>query len=360
MKQLTESTRLGTAPTLSYRFSWFDWFCLWYPPGWLILFNRHWQHYHADPQGWNFLEYLLFLLPGGFYLASLLRWLRLGGRSPQKSFINLDPEYQQAFREEILAPILQTYFRAELHGVEEIPKTSGPLLVVMNHAGMCFPWDFVGLGVLLSQTQNWWVQPLAHPIFFDHPWLNWWLPPGWSDVLGGVRADSHTFSTVFAQPAETLASGRAVTTQVLLYAPEGWRGLAKGWWQRYRLATFDPSFIRLSLNNHIPILPVLCVGNETLHPWAWNWKRLARWIKLPIFPVSWLMPVFVLFPSMGVWAIRTRLRYQVQPLYYPWKEGSEAAVSPSQSTRTIAYHTAQALRTQLQHQLNHYLRNPLP
>jgi len=30
------------------------------------LFNRHWQHYYADPDGWNWLEYPLFLIPGGF------------------------------------------------------------------------------------------------------------------------------------------------------------------------------------------------------------------------------------------------------------------------------------------------------
>jgi len=40
------------------------------------LFNRH-LYYYADPDGWNWLEYPLFLIPGGFYLALLIRWLRL-------------------------------------------------------------------------------------------------------------------------------------------------------------------------------------------------------------------------------------------------------------------------------------------
>ncbi len=66
-----------------YQFTWFDWFCLWYPPGWLILFNRHWQRYNSDPDGWNWLEYSLFLIPGGFYVALLIRWLRLGCRLPR-------------------------------------------------------------------------------------------------------------------------------------------------------------------------------------------------------------------------------------------------------------------------------------
>jgi 1-acyl-sn-glycerol-3-phosphate acyltransferase len=65
-------------------------------------------------------------------------------------FAQFNPNYQQAFRDEVLAPILKYYFRAELHQVENLPQTE-PLIVAMNHAGMCFPWDFMGLAYLLSQ-----------------------------------------------------------------------------------------------------------------------------------------------------------------------------------------------------------------
>jgi len=40
-----------------------------------------------------------------------------------------------------------------------------------------------------------------------------------------------------------------------------WQGVAK----RYQLETFDLSFIRLSDRYQIPILPVVCLGNESLH-----------------------------------------------------------------------------------------------
>nr|WP_199290286.1 1-acyl-sn-glycerol-3-phosphate acyltransferase [Leptolyngbya sp. FACHB-36] len=311
-----------------YRFGWFDWFCLWYPPGWLILFNRHWQHYKPDPDGWNWLEYLLFLLPGGFYLALLIRWLRLGGRSPRANPTPPDPDYQQRFRAEVLAAIVQRHFRAELHGLENLPEKS-PVIMAMNHAGMCFPWDFVSVGLLLSQKRDWFVQPLAHSIFFDHPWLRWWLPSGWSQVLGGVRADADSFEAAIEAGA------------VLLYAPEGWRGLAKGWRQRYQLATFDPSFVRLSIRHRVPVLPVVCLGSEFLHPFTVNIKRLARWLGMPLFPISPLVLVFVLFPSMGVWASWTRLRYSLQPLWHPWEDELE----PS---RSETYQLAEKLRSRLQ------------
>lgn len=331
-----------------YQFTWFDWFCLWYPPGWLILFNRHWQHYHLDQDGWNWLEYGLFLIPGGFYLALLLRWLRLGCRSPRREIAQFYPEYQQAFRDQVLAPIVQHYFRAELNQLENLPEHE-PLMVAMNHAGMSFPWDFLGLAYLLSKARGWVVQPLAGISLFEHPWMIWWLPPGWSQVLGGVRAQADDFEAAIAQK------------RIILYAPEGLRGPCKGWSKRYQLQTFDPRFIHLSDRYQIPILPVVCIGNEFLHPWAVNSKKLAKLIGMPFLPVSFGMFAFILFPSLGVWAMRTRLRYYLQPLYQPWTE-IELTAKPGQEqkmgsgkSRTMVYRVAQRLREKLQTQINHYL-----
>jgi 1-acyl-sn-glycerol-3-phosphate acyltransferase len=330
---------IGSPPP--YRFNWFDRFCLWYPPGWLIVFNRHWQHYKPDPQGWIWLEYPLFLLPGGFYLAMLLRWLRLGLRSPQHQTVEPDPAYQQAFQREILSPIVHRYFRGALTGLENLPPT-GTVMVAMNHAGMCFPWDFVSLGLLIDQQRGWQVQPLAHPLFFEHPWLAWWLPGGWAQVLGGIPADRASFEQAIAD------------RKIVIFAPEGWRGLAKGWHQRYRLTTFDPSFVRLSIQHHVPVLPIVCLGSESLHPFTFNAQPLARWLKLPLFPLSPLLLAFILFPSLGVWAARSRLRYQISPLWCPWANLSSGE-SPS---RSRLYELAEGLRSQLQSQIDALQASP--
>ncbi|MDF5709369.1 MAG: 1-acyl-sn-glycerol-3-phosphate acyltransferase [Nostoc sp. S4] len=330
------NTQLETAPAQGYRFSWFDWFCLWYPPGWLILFNRHWQHYHQDPDGWNWLEYGLFLIPGGFYLAMLSRWLRLGCRSPRQQVGEFDPNYQQAFRQEVLSPIVKYYFRGELQQIENLPPT-GPLIVAMNHAGMCFPWDFLTLGYLLGEARGWKVQPIASPVLFEHPWIIWWLPSKWSQVLGGVRAQLNDFEVAIAEG------------KILLYAPEGIRGPVKGWRKRYQLQKFDVSFMQLSDRYHIPILPVVCIGSEFLHPWTVNLTKLQRLVKLPFLPLSPLMFALLLFPSMGIWAMRTRLRYFIAPLE------SAGLDTHSYKGRTAVYQQAQKLREKLQHQINQFL-----
>jgi len=284
-----------------FKFSWFDWFCLWYPPGWLILFNRHWQHYHNYPDGWNWLEYILFLIPGGFYLALLIRWLRLGCRFPRGEVIEFNPSYQKAFRDEILQPIIKNYFDGNLIKIENLPQNR-PVIVAMNHAGMCFPWDILTLGYLLSKQQQWVVHPLAGVDLFEHPWMSWWLPPGWSKVNGGIKAKYDDFEAAIKQE------------NILLYAPEGLRGPSKGWFKRYQLQKFDISFVQLSQKYQVPILPVICIGSEKLHPYTLNINWLRKLFGLPFLPASPLIPWFALFPSMGVWAAKSQLRYFIQPL----------------------------------------------
>jgi hypothetical protein len=71
------------------------------------------------------------------------------------------------------------------------------------------------------------------------------------------------------------------------------------------------------------------------------------------------MPVFILFPSMGVWAMRTRLRYFIQPLYQTSSTAAvdEAEQIPAQNAalrlgRSAAYREAQALRQKLQNTID--------
>ncbi|MFW6295970.1 MAG: 1-acyl-sn-glycerol-3-phosphate acyltransferase [Halothece sp.] len=335
--------------TPPYKFDWFDWFCLWYPPGWLIIFNRHWQHYHEDPDGWNWLEYVLFLIPGGFYLAFFMRWLRLGCCLPSQETNKFDPDYQEAFCHEVLKPIVEVYFQAELHSEENLPENES-LLVIMNHAGMSFPWDFLSLAYLLNQKRQWKIKPLAGVSLFEHSWMKWWLPLGWSQVLGGVRAKSKDFEAAVAEK------------NVLVYAPEGLRGPMKGWPKRYQLQTFHPSFVQLCDRYSVPILPVACIGNEFLHPWAIHSQKLANLLSMPFLPLSFGMIALILFPSMGVWAMKTKLRYYVQHLVQPNLEeqvntqNKQLAVRSSQR-RSKAYQKAQQFREKLQLAINQQLED---
>ena len=58
------------------------------------------------------------------------------------------------------------------------------------------------------------------------------------------------------------------------------------------------------------------------------------------------MIALIVFPSMGVWAMKTRLRYFIQPL--------EKDIH-STKNRTAAYQQAQQFRDKLQTQINQLL-----
>ena len=94
-----------------------------------------------------------------------------------------------------------------------------------------------------------------------------------------------------------------------------------------------------------------------MHPWAINLKKLAKRFSLPFLPLSVLMPVFVLFPSMGVWAMKTRLRYFIQPLYQidSQPQQTQSQTTTSRLDRASAYREAQALREKLQNAINQIL-----
>ena len=102
--------------------------------------------------------------------------------------------------------------------------------------------------------------------------------------------------------------------------------------------------MRLSEVSSIPILPVVCIGNEYLHPWAFNVKKLARRLQLPFLPISPLIFIFLLFPSMGVWAARSKLDFCIQPVY---KNTLVTESSPGK-VRSRFYQQAQELREKMQ------------
>jgi 1-acyl-sn-glycerol-3-phosphate acyltransferase len=195
---------------------------------------------------------------------------------------------------------------------------------------------------LLGKERGWILKTLAGVSLFDHAWMIWWLPPRWSTVLGGVRAELNEFSTALQDQT------------ILLYAPEGLRGPRKGWQKRYKLEKFDVSFIQLSQRLQIPILTVICIGNENLHPWSTNLQKLQRLFKLPFLPLSPLMLAFILFPSMGVWAAKSHLRYFIQPLETTHLQQNDK--NSSVNKRAVSYQQAQALRDKMQNQINKLIK----
>jgi 1-acyl-sn-glycerol-3-phosphate acyltransferase len=89
--------------------------------------------------------------------------------------------------------------------------------------------------------------------------------------------------------------------------PEGYKGVGKGWRERYKLQRFGRGgFIETALRTGTPIIPVAIVGAEEAFPMIANAKMIARAFGLPYFPITLQFPLLGplgLLPLPSRWVI---------------------------------------------------------
>ncbi len=186
----------------------------------------------------------------------------------------------------LLDLLYERYWRIELHGIDQIPD-AGPCLLVANRSGL-LPYD----GLMVSHA-IWRMRSGLWPRFMVADWLIT-LPfvQPFLARLGGVRA--------CRENAERLIrSGEAV-----LVFPEGQKGAAKVFRDRYRLKRFGRGgVVRVALETRVPIIPIGIVGAEEAHPILFKWGAPARVVGLPFLPVT---PTFPLLGPLGLLPLPTK------------------------------------------------------
>ena len=186
--------------------------------------------------------------------------------------------FNREFSLAAIAPFIwlyRHYHRVEVHGIENVPP--GRVLLVSNHSGQ-LPMDGAMIGVALVLE--------ARPSRFIRSLVDKWVP-----ALPYVS----TFMARMGQIVGTPENCRRLLNagEAILVFPEGTRGIAKLWPQRYQLQDFGLGFMRLALETDTPIVPVAVVGAEEQAPALLDLKPLARLLGMPAFPVS---PTGVPFP----------------------------------------------------------------
>lgn len=177
-----------------------------------------------------------------------------------------------------IAPILwlyKNYFRVETHGLQNVPK--GRVLLVANHSGQ-LPIDAAMIGVALLTEGK---PPRAIRSMVEK----------WTATLPYVS----TFFARVGQIVGTPENCRRLleSDEAILVFPEGVRGIAKLWPQRYQLQDFGLGFMRLALETKTPVVPIAVIGAEEQAPALMNVKPLARALGFPAFPIT---PTVVPFP----------------------------------------------------------------
>jgi len=214
-------------------------------------------------------------------IRDLLEFMRrrLTGEYEVDDF-GFDAELVEKFWAPLVRPLGKYYWRIDWRAIENVPS-EGAALLVSNHAGT-LPLDALVMkfGVYEEHPAHRHVRLLAADLAFRMPFI-------------GPMARKMGNTLAAAEDAERLLrSGELVGV-----FPEGYKGVGKGWKDRYRLQRFGRGgFIELALKARVPIVPVAIVGSEETYPMVFDAKLLARLFGFPYFPVT---PFFPLLGPLG-------------------------------------------------------------
>ena len=211
---------------------------------------------------------------------------RLDGSYPIDDF-GYDPELWREILLPLGRPLYERYFRVKTLGVDRIPAT-GAALLVGNHSGT-IPVDAVMVqhAVAAEHPRHRTVRNVAADLAFHMPFIG----PLARKTGNAVACDEDAL--------ELLRRGELVG----IY-PEGYKGVGKGWRERYKLQRFGRGgFIEVALRTRTPIVPVAVVGAEEAFPMIGNAKLLARFFGFPYFPIT---PTFPLLGPLGLLPLPSR------------------------------------------------------
>lgn len=193
-------------------------------------------------------------------------WLRRRYDSVGGDPFGLDPEVAKG-AVTVLSFFHRLYFRTECFGLENVPEERA--LLVANHSGQ-IPIDGAIIGSSLFLDQN---------------------PPRVVRAMIEKWAVSLPFASTFfnkvGQVVGVPENARRLLemNELLLVFPEGVRGIAKPFSQRYQLQDFGLGFMRLAIETGAPIVPVAVVGAEEQYINLGNLEWAARALGIPTFPV---------------------------------------------------------------------------
>ena len=199
-----------------------------------------------------------------------------------------DPEFTTKIFLPLLRPLVQTWFRVEVRGGENLP-TSGSALLVSNHAGT-LPLDGMILQTVVYDEIARHVRMLGADLIFKTPYSH--------DL---ARKTGTTLAC--QEDAERLLAG----DQLVAVFPEGFKGLGKPYADRYKLQRFGRGgFVSAAVRAQVPIIPVSIVGSEEIYPLLSSAPVLARALGVPYFPITPLFPwlgLLGLVPLPSKWMI---------------------------------------------------------
>jgi 1-acyl-sn-glycerol-3-phosphate acyltransferase len=179
----------------------------------------------------------------------------------------------QAFRATQL--LYRNYFQVRCSGLEHVPPR-GRAMLVGNHSG----------GVALDGLM------VIASCFFDLE------PPRLAHGMAERFINRFPFASTWASRCGQFtglpehAQRLLEDDRLVMVFPEGARGTAKLWKERWSLVDFGTGFVRLALKTKTPIVPFGFIGGGDAIPTVSNLYKVGRLVGVPYLPVTpWLLPV---------------------------------------------------------------------
>ena len=242
-----------------------------------------------------------------FYRSAAVREQHRNGEYDIDEF-GFDREWTEALLP-IFRVVARRYWRVEVDGTENLPRSGGALLV-SNHAGV-LPWDGAMIKLAVFDAIDRHARALIATWFGELPVASWFL-----------RRTGQTQG----HPDDTLRLLRA--GELVLVFPEGIRGTGKPWSERYRLRRFGRGgFAEVAMRAGVPIIPVSVIGSEETYPMLADIRPVAQLLGMPYFPIT---PTWPWLGPLGLLPLPSKWRITFHPPVT--SDTVDGAVSPAQGT----------------------------
>jgi 1-acyl-sn-glycerol-3-phosphate acyltransferase len=169
----------------------------------------------------------------------------------------------------VLAWYYRHYFSVRVAGIEHVPRRGRAILVGNHSGGVALDGAMVITSMFLELDPPRLAQGMAEKFINQVPFASLWAAR--TGQLTGLP-----------EHAERLLKD----DRLLLVFPEGARGTAKLYRERYSLVQFGTGFLRLALKTRAPVVPFAFLGGGEAIPTVMNAYALGRLFGLPYVPLT--------------------------------------------------------------------------
>jgi 1-acyl-sn-glycerol-3-phosphate acyltransferase len=169
----------------------------------------------------------------------------------------------------ILGFLHRRYFRLRTSGIENVPLRGRAMLVGNHSGGIAIDGAMVIASMFFDRDPPRLCQGMIEKFMNQVPVFS-----KWTNRTG-------QFTGLPEHATRLLEDDR-----LLMVFPEGARGTAKLWKDRWSLVGFGTGFMRLALSTRTPIVPFGFIGGGDAIPTVMNWYALGKMLGAPYVPVT--------------------------------------------------------------------------